>query len=204
MLDLLRLSSRRRQPGPAPAAGIGTGLGGSGVGVGLAREPSHSLQPGVGRPRRPTVVDAETIRLVGINDVRLWVGAARARLSRGHPARLTEPPSDAEAEAVLGGRDPFIMQSDGKAWLFVPAGLKYGPLPTHYELFESPVSNPLYRQQANPAIELVPHPANPANPTSVRSGADAYPFVLTTYRLTEHHTAGAMSRTIGRLSALQP
>jgi formate dehydrogenase major subunit len=37
------------------------------------------------------------------------------------------------------------------------------------------------------------------------AGHDAtYPYVMTTYRLTEHHTAGAMSRTLGRLAELQP
>ena len=35
-------------------------------------------------------------------------------------------------------------------------------------------------------------------------GADAYPYVLTTYRLTEHHTAGGMSRSVPHLSELQP
>ncbi len=105
---------------------------------------------------------------------------------------------------ALAGDDPFIMQSDGKAWLFVPAGLKDGPLPTHYEPFESPVANPLYRRRSNPAIEPINHPANPVNPSAGEPGADAYPFVLSTYRLTEHHTAGGMSRTVGRLSALQP
>ena len=114
------------------------------------------------------------------------------------------PPPDAEAEKALAGDDPFIMQSDGKAWLFVPAGLKDGPLPTHYEPFESPVGNPLYRRQSNPAIEPIDHPANPVNPSDGERGAEVYPFVLTTYRLTEHHTAGGMSRTVGRLSALQP
>ena len=96
------------------------------------------------------------------------------------------------------------MQSDGKAWLFVPAGLKDGPLPTHYEPFESPVDNPLYRQQSNPAIQVIADPRNPANPSPATSNGHGYPFVLTTYRLTEHHTAGGMSRTVGRLVALQP
>ena len=32
----------------------------------------------------------------------------------------------------------------------------------------------------------------------------AYPYVVTTYRLTEHHTAGSMSRTLSRLAELQP
>jgi len=31
-----------------------------------------------------------------------------------------------------------------------------------------------------------------------------YPYVFTTYRLTEHHTAGGMSRTLSHLSELQP
>ncbi len=31
-----------------------------------------------------------------------------------------------------------------------------------------------------------------------------FPYVLTTYRLTEHHTAGAMSRTLSHLAELQP
>src|SRR5438045_6371875 len=38
-----------------------------------------------------------------------------------------------------------------------------------------------------------------------RAWADpAYPFVLTTYRLTEHHTAGGMSRWLSWLAELQP
>jgi formate dehydrogenase major subunit len=32
----------------------------------------------------------------------------------------------------------------------------------------------------------------------------AFPYVLTTYRLTEHHTSGGMSRWLGWLSELQP
>ena len=35
-------------------------------------------------------------------------------------------------------------------------------------------------------------------------GAEVFPFVLTTYRLTEHHTAGGMSRTVPYLAELQP
>ncbi len=38
----------------------------------------------------------------------------------------------------LAGDDPFIMQSDGKGWLFAPSGLADGPLPAHYEPLESP------------------------------------------------------------------
>ena len=48
-------------------------------------------------------------------------------------AGRTRPAPDA-----LAGSDPFIMQADGKAWLYAPAGLVDGPLPAHYEPQESP------------------------------------------------------------------
>ncbi|HEY0144219.1 MAG TPA: molybdopterin dinucleotide binding domain-containing protein, partial [Thermoanaerobaculia bacterium] len=72
----------------------------------------------------------------------------------------------------------------------------------HYEPHESPFSNPLYAQQANPARQTYRHRKNRYNDDGAR-GAD-YPFVMTTYRLTEHHTAGGMSRFLARLSELQP
>ncbi|MGH9279350.1 MAG: molybdopterin dinucleotide binding domain-containing protein, partial [Acidimicrobiales bacterium] len=75
-----------------------------------------------------------------------------------------------------------------------------GPLPTHYEPHESPVANPLYGQQANPARRTYRRKDNPTQPP----GSEAFPYVMTTYRLTEHHTAGGMSRTVPYLSELQP
>lgn len=115
------------------------------------------------------------------------------------------PPRDASGPDALAGDDPFIMQADGKAWLYVPAGLMDGPLPAHYEPQESPFSNPLYGQQRNPVRHLVaPHPDNRYGPSDGEPGADVYPFVATTYRLTEHHTAGGMSRWQPYLAELQP
>ncbi len=75
-----------------------------------------------------------------------------------------------------------------------------GPLPTHYEPQESPYRNPLYGQEQNPARQRFDRPENLYNPL----GSDVFPFVLTSYRLTEHHTAGGMSRTVRYLSELQP
>ncbi len=115
-----------------------------------------------------------------------------------------EPGTDAVAELALSGREPFIMQADGRGWLYVPSGLVDGPLPTHYEPHESPVANPLYAQQANPARELVDHPMNAYNPSAGQPGAQRFPYVVTTYRLTEHHTAGGMSRFQAHLAELQP
>ncbi|NUQ32366.1 MAG: molybdopterin-dependent oxidoreductase [Dermatophilaceae bacterium] len=104
----------------------------------------------------------------------------------------------------LSGDDPFIMQADGKGWLFTPKGMLDGPLPTHYEPQESPVRNPLYHQQSNPARRVFPRKDNLWSPSGDEPGADVYPFVFTTYRLTEHHTAGGMSRFLPYLSELQP
>ena len=104
----------------------------------------------------------------------------------------------------LAGDDPFIMQADGKGWLFTPKGMLDGPLPTHYEPQESPVRNPLYAQQSNPARKVFPRKDNLWSPSAGEPGSDVYPFVFTTYRLTEHHTAGGMSRWLPYLSELQP
>jgi formate dehydrogenase major subunit len=105
---------------------------------------------------------------------------------------------------ALAGDDPFIMQADGKGWLFAPKGVVDGPLPTHYEPQESPVANPLYPQQQNPARMIFPRKDNLSAPSAGDPGADVYPYVFTTYRLTEHHTAGGMSRWLPYLSELQP
>ena len=114
------------------------------------------------------------------------------------------PDPGATGPEALAGDQPFIMQDDGVAWLYVPTGLKDGPLPAHYEPHESPLPNPLYGQRANPARERHPRPENPDQPTDGQPGAERYPFVVTTYRLTEHHTAGGMTRTVPHLAELQP
>jgi formate dehydrogenase major subunit len=114
------------------------------------------------------------------------------------------PPDDAKAEEAIAGDHPFIMQADGRSWMFVPQGLEDGPLPTHYEPHESPFDNALYGQRANPRRQLFPRPENPYNPVGGEPGSELFPYVATTYRLTEHHTAGGMTRTVPYLAELQP
>jgi len=111
------------------------------------------------------------------------------------------PGKDARGTATIGGIDPFIMQADGKGWLFAPSGLLDGPFPTHYEPEESSSANPLYGQQCNPT-RLEWH--RPDNPMHRAYDDPRFPHVLTTYRLTEHHTAGGMSRWLSWLAELQP
>jgi formate dehydrogenase major subunit len=115
------------------------------------------------------------------------------------------PPDDAEAEEAIAGDHPFIMQADGRSWLYVPQGLEDGPLPTHYEPHESPFDNPLYSQRANPRRQQNEELAeDPYNPVADEPGSEVYPYVVTTYRLTEHHTAGGMTRSVPYLAELQP
>ncbi|HSP80929.1 MAG TPA: formate dehydrogenase subunit alpha, partial [Myxococcaceae bacterium] len=107
----------------------------------------------------------------------------------------------AQGLETLSGVDPFLMQAAGKGWLFAPSGMMDGPRPSHSEPQESPVHNFLYEQQCNPARYEYRRRDNPYH----RAWADPrYPHVLTTYRLTEHHTAGGMSRWLSWLSELQP
>ena len=111
------------------------------------------------------------------------------------------PPPVATGMDAISGSNPFIMKPDGKGWLYVPNGLRDGPLPTHYEPAESPVHNALYKQQSNPAARYYKdrkdnHLANVDDA--------AYPIIITTYRLTEQHTSGPMTRWLPWLNALQP
>ena len=132
-----------------------------------------------------------------------WTGHDIADFVADRPPSY-RPPADATGVAAISGIDPFILQADGKAWLFAPAGVLDGPLPAHYEPQESPFANPLYGQQRNPLREIIRHRQNPLQPVGDEPGAQVFPYVATTYRLTEHHTAGGMSRTLPYLSELQP
>jgi len=108
---------------------------------------------------------------------------------------------DKGGDEALPGDAPFIMHPDGVGWLYVPSGLKDGPLPAHYEPLESNLANDVYPDQlTNPAADRKERPDN-----AYATSPDArFPYILTTYRLTEHHTAGGMSRTLAHLAELQP
>jgi formate dehydrogenase major subunit len=132
-------------------------------------------------------------------DGRKWTGYDTPDFAVQKPP---DAPADPDGIGLdhLSGRHPFIMKPDGVGWLFTPGGLVDGPLPTHYEPVESPVKNILYSQQNNPVLKYWRHADNPIAET-----ADArFPYVMTTYRLTEHFLSGAMSRWNPWLSELMP
>jgi formate dehydrogenase major subunit len=101
---------------------------------------------------------------------------------------------------ALDGCSPFTMIADGKSSLFVPSGLKDGPLPTHYEPLESPVRNPLYRRQTNPVAKHWSRYENRYHAVE----DPRFPHVLSTYRLTEHHSGGTPTRSVPVTAELQP
>ena len=105
--------------------------------------------------------------------------------------------------AAQSGTDAFLMKADGKGWLFSPKGMNEGPMPEHYEPVESPVANLLSGTQNNPVIKRWDTDAD--KEVGHRLGtADQFPYVATTYRVTEHWQAGAMSRTLPWLAETQP
>jgi formate dehydrogenase major subunit len=130
---------------------------------------------------------------------RSWTGLDQPDFEPDKPPSY-RPPPDSTGMASIAGHEPFIMKPDGKGWLYAPTGVKDGPLPTHYEPIESPVQNPFYSQQNNPAVERYDIPLNlkddPLDPD--------HPIVATTFRLTEHYLSGPMSRFNSWLNELQP
>jgi formate dehydrogenase major subunit len=130
-----------------------------------------------------------------------WVGLDVPDFPPGKPP-TAKAKKDGVGVDTHDGASPFIMKADGKGWLYVPNGLVDGPLPTHYEPYESPLeNNPLYeKQRANPVALTWKVPGNPY----AAPGSEDYPHVLSTYRLTEHHLSGVMSRWLPWLAELQP
>jgi len=119
---------------------------------------------------------------------------------------LTKKPDAPASDTGVGlafhdGASPAIMKVDGKFWLFAPTGAVDGPLPTHYEPYESPVTNPVYKQQRNPIAKTWKVKGNPYHEAG---DAAKYPLVVSTYRLTEHYLSGTMSRWLPWLAELMP
>ena len=189
----------RRKPGTR------AGLGRAGVGLGLAREPPHPVQPRVGRSGRQALERAQGAWSGGTRTGGKWTGHDVPDFM---PDKAPDyrPPPDASGPDALAGADPFIMQADGKAWLFAPAGLTDGPLPTHYEPQESPFRNLLYGAAAQPgrARSFRRASRQPHATRGRRPGCGRVSVRRDDVPTTEHHTAGGMSRWLPYLAELQP
>jgi formate dehydrogenase major subunit len=135
-----------------------------------------------------------------------WDAAQKKWIGFDEPDFQPEKPPDyrpldgAKGMDAIAGDQPFIMKPDGVSWLFAPA-MKDGPLPTHYEPIESPISNLLYpNQDDNPTARYFPGPLNKLDHTPSKE----FPYVGFTYRVTEHYLSGPMSRFNSWLNELMP
>jgi formate dehydrogenase major subunit len=146
------------------------------------------------------VVGAEAYGVVGRGAAEM--GRDRYTGFRAQQAVRDAPGLEQTSEGMdaLGGDDLFIMEADGKCLLYVPAGLKDNPFLMHYEPLESPVANPLYKQHSNPAVKLCPRPGN-----KYHAEADPeYPYIFSTYRVTELHWGGIATRVMAHNAEVQP
>lgn len=104
------------------------------------------------------------------------------------PDMLGIKPGGVNAATGVAFDTPFIMKPWGLGGIF--GALKDGPFPAHYEPVESPVLNVLHKQQSVPTARMFQSDFDQyGNP-------DQFPYVVTTYRLTEHLTSGVMTRNL--------
>ncbi len=102
-----------------------------------------------------------------------------------------------------GTKKSFIMLPDGVASIF-GAKMKEGPFPEHYEPLECPIEkNPLSGTKNNPVIKLF-YEEGGLEEDIFYSCDQRYPYVATTYRVTEHWQTGVMTRNIPWLLEMQP
>jgi formate dehydrogenase major subunit len=97
------------------------------------------------------------------------------------------------------GYYPFIMKPDGVSSIF-GSGLADGPFPEHYEPLECPIEkNIMSSQRINPVIKIFE-----GGPDTFATCNPKYPFVCTTYRVTEHWQTGVLTRWLPWLIEVEP
>jgi formate dehydrogenase major subunit len=98
-----------------------------------------------------------------------------------------------------GAKYPFIMQTHGLGQLYGP-GLNDGPFPEYYEPLECPVTeHPFSKQLNSPTALMFAEDAHKRTTCDPR-----FPFVCTTYRVTEHWQTGVLTRWLPWLTEAQP
>jgi len=112
-----------------------------------------------------------------------------------------DPATKVQVGPEESAKAAYIMLPEGKCRLFVPKGLcKEGPFPEHYEALECPFINPVSPQQSNPAMKVWKSAWD-----KVADLCDPrFPVIATTFRVTEHWQAGAMTRNLTWQSEMMP
>lgn len=127
----------------------------------------------------------------------VWYDAAQKKwVGNDVPDMLAINPGEVNAPTKVSFDTPFIMKEWGMGGIF--ASLKDGPFPVHYEPYESPTKNSLHKQDKSPLAIIYKsqydHVGDPKD----------FPYVVTTYRLTEHQTSGVMTRNLPWLAEAFP
>ena len=94
---------------------------------------------------------------------------------------------------------PFIMNGEGVGRLFSNS-MGDGPFPEHYEPVEAPVPNPLHPNQSEDPVAFL-YDAAAGRPNRFGK-VDQFPYVATSYRLTEHEHY--VTQHVPLLVGLQP
>jgi len=106
------------------------------------------------------------------------------------PTKAPDTPFNPAAPglAALSGTDPFIMQPDGRAWIFATTAVTDGPLPEHYEPYDQPIPNLLHPNGARLAGQIDPVAHFYFNaPNDAATVADGYDVIAATGRFVEHY-----------------
>jgi len=112
---------------------------------------------------------------------------------------IGDVPDNAVPPMGTAGAYPFIMKPDGVASIFGP-GLKDGPFPEHYEPLECPIEkNLMSSQRTSPVIKIFEGGLDKFTTCDPK-----YPFVCTTYRVTEHWQTGVLTRWLPWLIEAEP
>jgi anaerobic selenocysteine-containing dehydrogenase len=100
---------------------------------------------------------------------------------------------------------PFIMQRGGVGRLY-GLGLADGPMPEHYEPLECTVKNLLSKTQTNPVVKRWDIEGSEMSKAATYGSEFCiqYPFVATTYRVSEHWQTGQMTRWLPWLAEAMP
>jgi len=108
-------------------------------------------------------------------------------------------PDNAVPPMGTTGAYPFIMKPDGVTSIFGP-GLNDGPFPEHYEPLECPIEkNLMSNQRINPVVKIFE-----GGPDTFLTCDPRYPFVCSTYRVTEHWQTGVLTRWLPWLIEAEP
>jgi formate dehydrogenase major subunit len=108
-------------------------------------------------------------------------------------------PDNAVPPMGTDGAYPFIMKPDGVVSIFGP-GLKDGPFPEHYEPLECPIEkNLMSSQRINPVIKIFEGGLD-----TFKTCDPKYPFICSTYRVTEHWQTGVLTRWLPWLIEAEP